>query len=452
MFGYEITVLRDTFQRLLRRHAVTNLVKLIEKTHPADIALLFRYLNETEQRELFNLMEANEQTAEFLSELDESILLSLLEMEDPARIADLIRVSSSNDQATILGLLPEEKTQAVMDLLKAEEQEEVEEIMAYPEDSAGSLMSTDVFSLPKNTVAKDAIMALQDHEKAEMVFYLYVTDDEKRLVGVISLRDLVTTPPDKTLEEIMVKTVHTVWPDTDQEEVARLVSRYNYLAVPVVDRENHLLGIVTVDDVVDIIREEATEDFFQMAGIGKDRELLLKSPWENAKARLPWLFATWIGGVLVSLIIGVFDNLLEAVIALAAFIPVITGMGGNAGTQSSTLVVRGLATGRVGPGNALEVIWKHTQVGLLLGLFYGVLLGLVAQFRFVNISAYFAVVVGLSIFASMLLASIIGTVTPLVMRRMNIDPAITSGPFVTTATDIIGVTTYLLIAALLLPH
>jgi len=207
MFGYEITVLRDTFQRLLRRHAVTNLVKLIEKNHPADIALLFRYLNETEQRELFNLMEANEQTTEFLSELDESILRSLLETEDPTRIADLIRVSSSNDQATILGVLPEEKTQAVMDLLKAEEQEEVEEIMGYPEDSAGSLMSTDVFSLPKDTVAKDAIMALQDHEKAEMVFYLYVTDDEERLVGVISLRDLVTTPPGKTLEEIMVKTV-----------------------------------------------------------------------------------------------------------------------------------------------------------------------------------------------------------------------------------------------------
>ena len=450
MYSSEITILRDTFRRLLRRHAKTNIIKLIEKTHPSDLALIFRYFNETEQDAIFIYMSASESTVEFLNELDESITIRLLENETPERLAEILQEASSNEQAYLMGIVDEKFANSVIELLQVEEQEELEEMMAYPEDSAGILMYTDVFTLHEDTKAREAIYALQDQEDAEMVFYLYTLDDDARLTGVISLRDLVTTPGDTMLKDIMSKNIQAVRPETDQEEVARIVSQYNFLAVPVVDSEEHLLGIITVDSIVDVIREEATEDFLQLAGAGKDREILLKSSWENARVRLPWLFASWVGGILAAFIIGVFDGLLENAIALAAFIPVIIGMGGNVGTQSSTIIVRGLATGRVSFENSIKVLLKEVRVGLILGLLYGVLLGLFAIFQFIDTSPLLGLVVGLSICISMILAATIGSLVPLVLNRFEIDPAIATGPFVTTAIDIIGVTFYFLIARALL--
>jgi len=450
MFAHELTVLRDTFRRLLRRHAHSNIRRLISKTHPADLAHVFRVIPEQEQVAIFNLLIPSEDTANFLGELDESILSSLLTGVEPKRIANLVAEGGSNIQAKILALLPDEEAKAVLELLKADEQLEVEELLGYPKDSAGAMMDTVVFSMPETTKAGESIKFLQDHENAPMAFYLYVTDEEYRLVGVISLRDLVTTPPDTELREIMVRNVQAVLPETDQEEVARVVARYNYLAVPVVDIEGRLLGIVPVEEVVDVIREEATEDFLQMAGVGRDREILLKSAWENAKSRLPWLFASLIGGVLAALIIGKFENILSSVLALAAFIPVVIGMGGNIGTQSSTIVVRGIATGRVFFGNTLKVLLKEVQVGILLGIAYGSLLGLVAHFRFMDVSWTLGLVVGLSVAASMVIAATVGTVVPLLLKRMDIDPAIATGPFVTSSVDILGVLLYFTIATALL--
>ena len=450
LFKNEITILRDTFRRLLRRHAETNILKLIDKTHPADLALLFRYFNENEQDEIFSKLKPSEKTAEFLNDLDELIGIRLLENESHDRIASILEHASSNEQAYLIGLLDEQYASSVIDLLQADKQEELEEMMAYPEDSAGILMYTDVFTLHEETKARDAINALQDQEDAEMVFYLYTLDDEARLTGVISLRDLVTTPGDTKLKDIMSKQIHVVRPETDQEEVARIVSQYNFLAVPVVDSDDHLLGIVTVDDVVDIIREEATEDFLQMVGAGKDREILLKSSWENARMRLPWLFASWVGGIMASFIIGIFDNVLQSTIALAAFIPVIMGMGGNIGTQSSTIIVRGLATGRVSIENSMRILFKEIRVGLMLGILYGLLLGIFAMLKFLDVSPMLGVVVGVSICISMIIAATIGSLVPLILNRFEIDPAIATGPFDTTSIDILGVACYFLIAISLL--
>jgi magnesium transporter len=229
-----------------------------------------------------------------------------------------------------------------------------------------------------------------------------------------------------------------------------IVSQYNFLAVPVVDAEDKLLGIITVDDVVDIIREEATEDFLQMVGAGKDREILLKSSWDNARMRFPWLFASWVGGILAAFIIGAFDNILQSTIVLAAFIPVIIGMGGNIGTQSSTIIVRGLATGRVGLENSVKILLKEIRVGLILGILYGILLGLFAIFRFLDVSPMLGLVVGLSICASMIIAATIGSLVPLILNRFDIDPAVATGPFVTTAIDILGVALYFWIAGFFL--
>ena len=450
LFKNEITILRDTFRRLLRRHAETNILKLIDKTHPADLALLFRYFNENEQDEIFSKLKPSEKTAEFLNDLDELIGIRLLENESHDRIASILEHASSNEQAYLIGLLDEQYASSVIDLLQADKQEELEEMMAYPEDSAGILMYTDVFTLHEETKARDAINALQDQEDAEMVFYLYTLDDEARLTGVISLRDLVTTPGDTKLKDIMSKQIHVVRPETDQEEVARIVSQYNFLAVPVVDPDDRLLGIVTVDDVVDIIREEATEDFLQMVGAGKDREILLKSSWENARMRLPWLFASWVGGIMAAFIIGIFDNVLQSTIALAAFIPVIMGMGGNIGTQSSTIIVRGLATGRVSIENSMRILFKEIRVGLMLGILYGLLLGVFAILKFLDVSPMLGVVVGVSICISMIIAATIGSLVPLILNRFEIDPAIATGPFVTTSIDILGVACYFLIAISLL--
>ena len=446
LFDNEITILRDTFRRLLRRRAKTNIIKLIDKTHPADLALLFRYFNEIEQDDIFSDLKESETTAEFLNELDESIAIRLLENESPERIAQILEKASSNEQAYLMGLVDEKYANSVIDLLKAEKQEELEEMMAYPEDSAGILMYTDVFTLHEETKAKDAIYALQDQEEAEMVFYLYTLDNDGRLTGVISLRELVTTPGDTMLKDIMSKHIHVVRPETDQEEVARIVSQYNFLAVPVVDHEDRLLGIVTVDDVVDVIREEATEDFLQLVGAGKDREILLKSSWENARMRIPWLFASWVGGILAAFIIGIFDDVLKSTIALAAFIPVIMGMGGNIGTESSTMIVRGLATGRVSIENSVKILFKEIRVGLILGILYGLLLGVFAIFQFIDVSPMIGVVVGLSICISMIIAATIGSLVPLILNRFEIDPAIATGPFVTTAIDILGVAFYFIVA------
>ena len=447
MLGSEVAVLLDTFRRLLRRKATANLRRLIGKTHAADLAMLFRYFNDPEKSAIFTLIrEDRETTGELLSELDETLISELLTPLAPPEVATMLEDMGSDDVADILNLLEDEQAKAILETLQQKESEELEELMAYAEDSAGGLMSVDVFSLPESTKAMDAITAIQSSEKAEMVFYLYVTDEESHLTGVVSLRDLVTAPAGAELKAIMEKDVVSVTAEMDQEEVARMVSRYNLLAIPVVESDTTLLGIITVDDVVDVIREEATEDFLQMAGIGKDKEILMKSTFDNVKLRLPWLFASWIGGTVVAYVIGAFESFLESVIALAAFIPVIIGMGGNVGTQSSTIIVRGFATGRLELSRLRTVIWKEMRVGLILGAFYGLLLGGVAMLKFIDAPAELGLVVGLSICVSMIIATSIGTLVPIFLRKLDVDPAIASGPFVTTAIDILGILAYFLIA------
>ena len=452
MLHAEVNVLLDTFRRLLRRRARTNLEKLTIKTHPADLALLFRHFSDEERQQVFTVIQKTETVGEFLPELDESIVEALLEPLDASAVVILLEKVSADDRADILNLLPEEKANSVLKAFDSEESEELEELMSYAPDTAGGIMSVDPFSLSENTTAAEAVTNIQSSEDAEMVFYLYVTDEKEKLTGVVSLRDLVVAPPNSTLKSFMLTNVVAVTTDTDQEEVARQVSRYNLLAIPVVDADNTLLGIVTVDDVVDVIREEATEDFLQMAGIGKDREILMKSTWENARLRLPWLFASWIGGTAAVYIIGWYQEMLTSMVALAAFIPVIVGMGGNIGTQSSTIIIRGIATGRVQLAQASKVILKEIGVGVLLGVFYGILLGIVAYFKFIDIEEpmKLGLVVGLAIFASMLIATSIGTLVPILLRKVDVDPAIASGPFVTTSTDVLGILLYFIIANSLL--
>lgn len=450
IFTTEISLLKTTIERLLRRKAGSNLTKIIRKTHPADIALLMRGFSTENQKIVFRLSPTFAYKAQILEELDESLIENVLSEESVANISKTFQYLGTNDQAMIVSMLPEEQQATILEKLEEEDLEDVEEIMSYADDSAGSVMTKETLILNQNTTIGNAIAQLQSYPENEKVFYVYVVDDKEKLVGVISLRNLVTSKNTKKLHEVMIKDIHAVTSDTDQEEVAKIVAQYNYLALPVVNKQNKFLGIVTIDDIVDIIRQEASEDFLQMAGVGKDREILLKSPLENAQSRAPWILASLVGGICAAAIIGSFDELLKDIIVLAAFIPVIIGMGGNIGTQSSTIVVRGLATGRVDVNNTANLIVKEIIVGTILGALYGTLIGFTAEFVAGNEVANLGLVIGLSIACSMVIATAVGASVPLLLKKLGFDPAISTGPFVTTAIDILGVALYFIIATSIL--
>jgi len=332
--------------------------------------------------------------------------------------------------------------------MKTAESEEVEDLLRYEDDTAGGIMVPDFIALREDVTARQAIESLQtEHSDVEMAFYLYVVDEYGKLVGVSSLRQLVVVPPEIPLKEFMTTDVFSVQTDMDQEEVAKLVARYDILAVPVVDGSNRLVGIVTVDDVIDILRKEATEDILKMAGAGEEF-VETKSILKSTRIRLPWLFASCMGGIFAFFIIGEFESSLSKFTYLAAFIPVIMGMGGNIGTQSSTIVVRGLATGRIHVRDIWSVVLKELTIGVILGLVYGLLIGFVAQFRY-SMEAL-ALSVSLAVICSMSVAALVGSLVPMGFARINIDPAVATGPLVTTSIDIISVFFYFLIATTLL--
>ncbi|HJO21181.1 MAG TPA: magnesium transporter [Candidatus Marinimicrobia bacterium] len=450
IFSTEISLLRRTIQRLLRRKADANLTKILRKTHPADVALLMRGFGNSDQKNIFNLCPTFSHKAKVLEELDEALIENMLIDESSTNISKMFIYLDTNDQAAIIGMFPEEKQKEILEKIEVEDLEDVEEIMSYPDDSAGSIMTKETFTLNQNTTIKESIKKLQAVPENDKIFYVYILDNKEKLVGVVSLRNLVTSKNTKKLKDIMIKDIHAATSETDQEEVAKTVAQYNYLALPVVNRQNRFLGVVTIDDVVDIVREEASEDFLQMAGVGKDREILLKSPIENAQSRAPWIFASLIGGICAAAIIGYFDHLIKEMIVLASFIPVIIGIGGNIGTQSSTIIVRGLATGRVDVGNTFSLVTKEIIVGAILGTLYGALIGFASEPITGTQIENLGLVIGLSIGCSMTIATAVGASVPLILKKLSFDPAISTGPFVTTAIDILGVALYFTIASCVL--
>lgn len=450
LIGNEGIVVLDMVRRLNRRGAIEHLMKLINKTHPADIAWVYRYLTEEERKAVFDIIVKTDSVGEFLSELDTLLVTDLVTGLTPQYMGDILSDMPSDDAVDLLEILPDEVADAIREHMGKEDREEVEELLQYDPETAGGLMSPDFMYLNEELTAAEAIKSVQKRsEEKEMVFYLYITHGDHKLSGVVSLRELLMHPAERQLKEIMNPNVISVTTDTDQGEVAHVVSRYNILAVPVVDSNYTLVGIVTVDDIIDVIREEASEEFLQMAGAGKDREILLKSTKENAMTRAPWLFASWIGGVMAMLIIGAFEHELSKVIALASFIPVVIGMGGNIATQSSTIVVRGIATGRVNLDESYKVVFKEMRVGVILGLIYGLFLGIIAFLGFSE-PALLGLVVGVSIFFCMAMSATLGTIIPLILKRFDVDAAIATGPFVTTSIDILGVLMYFWVAKLFL--
>ncbi|MDA3895662.1 MAG: magnesium transporter [Desulfobacteraceae bacterium] len=442
-------ILAETIKRLMRRGATARLPKIISKVHAADLPEVFPSLSVTNQQKLFQLIHDPEKKALVISELDEDISLNIIESLSLEELAEIMDNMPSDDSVAFIKMLPQNKADAVLGMMGKIESEEVEDLLRYEDDTAGSIMIPDFIALKENMTAKDVIDSLQSQEylDVEMAFYVYVVDKNDRLVGVSSLRQLVVVPSSTPLYQFMGKEVISVTTDMDQEEVAKIVARYNILAVPVVDEDERMVGIVTVDDVIDVFREEATEDILKMAGVGEEF-VETKSIVRSTRIRLPWLFASCVGGLIASVIIGRFQLSLSKATYLAVFIPVIMGMGGNIGIQSSTIVVRGLATGRLHIKDIWSSMSKEIAIGFILGSFYGLLVGIVAQLRYER--EFLALAVGLSVACSMTLAALSGSMMPMLFARINIDPAVATGPFVTTAIDILSVSFYFLIATKLL--
>ena len=428
----------ESVRKLLRRGAGAHLLKILQKVRAADLAEAFKSLDESEQLATFRILSEHsaKQAAELIGEIHPTLRAELLRAVEHAELARVLPNLPSDDVAEILSEWPDEERDEVLSLMKREASEEVQELLVYEDETAGRIMATRFLALSEETRVEEAIRSLQNAQEAEMVFYLYVVDAHRHLQGVLSLRQLLTVPPATQLGEIMSRDVIAVHTDTDQEEVARIASQYDLLAVPVVDAENTMVGIVTIDDVIDVMREEATEDFYKLAGTS-DEERMIKSTLRAARVRLPWLFAAFVGGLLAALLIKSYMPLLAKVTMLVCFIPVVLGMGGNIGTQASTIMVRGLATGRITARQIGSVVFKEIRIAVLLGSIYGTLLG-VAAVILVEMSTRVGVVVGLSLCASMVMAAIVGSTFPMLLKALHMDPAVATSPFVTTSVDLLG--------------
>ncbi len=446
----------DTIRRLIRRDATSHLNKILSKTHPADIAHFSQFFTDKECKLVFRLLldEDLEKATDVLSEMSVAAAAELLESLAPEKIKEILQEMDPDDRVDIIDQLPEELSDTVLQMMKKAESEEVENLLTYDKNTAGGIMNTQYLALNEDMTIKETVERLQETPDIEMLFYLYVIDDRNHLVGVLSVRQLILKPPNTKLKNIMEQDVIAVHTDTDQEEVARQVARYNFLAIPVLDDENKMTGVVTVDDTIDVLREEATEDFMKMAGTGTE-EILEPSVFSSLKLRSPWLLTSLLGGIIAAAVISQFESMLEKIIILSAFLPVITGMGGNVGIQSTTLMVRGIATGRINVRHFWSILMKEVTIGLISGVVYGLLLALLAHLAIqigllsnaysVNVIRM-SMVVGFGLFVSMFTATTVGTFIPLVLEKIKIDPALASGPFVTTAIDILGVGSYLLIA------
>src|SRR5687768_15523112 len=375
----KLDVVLDSVKRLQRMGATSNLVNLLHKQHPADLGQLFSELGEKDRQSTFSLLaDRNSRLAmEALSELGPEAGAALLAGRTPEEIVKLTQELPTDDAAAIIDHLPETLSAAVLELIqKRPAGGDVGELLEYAEQTAGRIMNPKVFALAEDMTAGESITELQSSRDVEVVFYLYVIDARRHLVGVVSLRRLLLVAPDTPLKRIMTTDLISVRADMDQEEVARQVASYNLLAIPVVDEENKLVGVITVDDVIDVIKDEATEDVYRLAGVTGDDRVFTR-PMESLRKRLPWLQVNLVTAFVAASVVALFEGAIGRWSALAVFMPVVAGMGGNAATQTLTVIVRGIALGELNWANSRKALLKEAVVGLSNGVACGVVAGLV---------------------------------------------------------------------------
>lgn len=413
--------------------------------HPYDQAAFFGELDDDTRTKVYNFLSPEEMAELFENlEADDEDFKDVLAQMNPNYAADMLSNMYADDAVDVLNELDKDQVASYLTIMDEDAAQEIKDLLHYEEYTAGSIMTTEFIAISANQTVRSAMYILKNEApQAETIYYLFVIDDEKRLAGVISLRDLIVADDDTMISEIMNERVVSVSVGEDQEEVARMMRDYNFLALPVVDFQNHLLGIITVDDIIDVMEEEASDDYSKLAGIA-DLDTMDRNPFSAAKKRLPWLIILLFLGMFTASLIGRFEETLNKVSILAVFIPLIAGMAGNTGTQALAVAVRGIATGDLEKESKWHIIVREAGTGLITGAICGVLVTFVVYFW--HGEFYLGALVGISIFITLIIATLAGSLVPLLMHRLKIDPAVASGPFITTINDIISILIYFGIA------
>jgi magnesium transporter len=437
--------LLEATQSLLEGDGDARHREAFDQAHAEDLANVLRQLPVADRVRVFRLL-GDERAGDVLAKLDNETLLELVQALDEMEVSRILDRMPSDEAADVVEELSTEHAEKILDLMDEEKSEEVQELLEYPEHSAGRLMSPDVVAVRESETVEEAIQHIRKSITEERAFELYVVDDHQHLVGVVPLRRLLIADPRTKILAIRDENVVSVDAEMDREEVARIVAKYDLVTVPVVDSQHRLIGVIPVDDVLDIVHEEASEDIFRIAG-SDAAELERRSPRQVALMRLPWVLATLLIEMVAGVVIHFFDGTLGKVILLASFMPVIQAISGNTGLQSVTMVVRGLATGQVRLERWWEPLRRQIQTSSIIGAVCGLVVGTIGFFWH---SAAFAFVVAVSMFISVNLSGAAGTAIPMVSKRLGFDPAMTAGPFETAFQDVLGVTIFLSLATALL--
>lgn len=419
----------------------------IDTIHPADILDLLHAHKEDADKILGRL--PDDVLADVVEEEDDEDKYELLKQLSDARQKNILDEMSSDEITDLIGELEEDEVAEVLEKMDYEDQLDVRKLMSFEPESAGGIMTTEFIKIfAKNTV-KETLNYLQKNTDRETSYYLYVVDNTDVLKGVVSLRDIVTSSFDTPMMEITNPNVITLHHSEDQEEVAHKFEKYGFILMPVVDDENHMLGIVEFDDIIDIIQEENTEDIHHLGGVNKE-ERVDSTTQESFKSRIPWLIVNLFTAVLAAATVSLFESTIAQYVALATIMPIITGMGGNAGTQTLTIVVRGISLGDLTKENAMRILFKEFAVGILSGLVIGLL---VAGGAFLMESnPIFGAVAGIAMLLNMILANLAGYFIPIILEKFHVDPALASAVFVTTVTDVMGFFLFLGLATMVLPY
>ena len=432
----------EEIRDILEKNDYKKLKSILHEYHPVDIAEFYEELSSQESINLFKVLDFDD-AVQVLEEIDSDKKFFILTNIKPSYASKLIAEMSSDDVADLLGDLEEEEKKRILSLIGENEQADLKDLLAYGKNTAGGRMTTEYIAFPKDLKAKDALNKLGELAlDAETIYYVFAVDSEGRLVGVVSLRDLILAPEQTPIKDFMQTDLKKVNALSDQEEVARLIKKYGFLALPVVDDDNVLLGIVTVDDAMMVVEEETTEDILKLSGSDFDEKIALGqvSPWARAKRRLPWILVAVVGEIFSGRVINDFSAALQTIVALSFFIPVLMDMGGNVGTQSAAIIVRGLATGEINTSSIAKNVLREAAVGMILGVFNGLLVA--AMTYFWQGEVLLGVVVGIAMAFNLTLAAMLGTFMPLLWYKLGHDPAVASGPLVTTLLDILGLFVY----------
>ncbi len=424
-----------------------DIIDLFASLHPADIAELIDNLEEEEKFRLFSLLEV-EKASDVILELSDISREQILEDISQEKLTEIIDEMDSDDAADFIAELTEDQAQAILESIEPEESEDVKKLLEYDEDSAGGIMQSELVKVPENSTIRDALQAVIDaSDEVEHIYNVFVVDQEKSLIGSIPLQSLITTSRLTPVIEAIDKSIPSVYVDVDQEEVARMFEKYDLVSLPVVDYNNKLLGRITVDDIVDVMEEETSEDLYRIAGLGED-DNIFNSPLESVKKRLPWLYVNLLTALVSAVVIGFFEDTIQMMVVLAVFMPVVAGLGGNAGSQTLTLIVRGLALGEITYENSKKALLRQVSVGIANGLAIGIVVGAIAYLW--KGLPILGLVLGLAMIINIFVGTLVGTMIPLSLKWLRADPALGSHIFLTAFTDAFGFLSFLGLAAIFL--